>query len=119
MYCLNFGVDCSVIDVNVTPDKKTICLSNESIVLKNLEDCLKKVWGSDERIVQVGKSIDQYLKGAAENVEKGSPLKKQKMDFQIETEIDSKLATESSSDSFIENDVPERKTSINIPDSLV
>jgi len=87
-----------------------------------LEECLKKVWGSDERVVEVGNSLDQFFTKKEEKLK--SPPKKRKLS-ETEGKIPNLTKDDfNSSDSFIENDIPNlpettRKISSKVPDSLV
>lgn len=46
-FVLNFNIPVTILDLNVTPDKRTVLVHNESVFLGMLRECLAEFWDND------------------------------------------------------------------------
>ena len=73
LYCLNIQIDQSKLDINCTPDKRSIFINQSSVVEKKLSEVLKKCWNIEERSVG---STDDGLKEFLERQRKKEEIVK-------------------------------------------
>jgi len=106
LYCLNFTVHTGEIDVNVTPDKKTVCIASESQMLEKLSNALKEIWGTEERQVEASKTVIDFFE----------PLKPPTQEPQNSSQTSpAKRPHSENNTSFIEDDAPGYPSPLKIP----
>ncbi|OEJ88547.1 DNA mismatch repair protein PMS1 [Hanseniaspora osmophila] len=84
-FVLNFEINANLLDLNVTPDKKTVLIHNEPSFLSNLRDCLIEYYNKQEMTFfpnsQVMKQSQVHDSAGATQIER-----KRKLEFDDEKE---------------------------------